>query len=267
MSASSKPYHIRLAQGGAVRCEPAWSWHPRASNFRDFDLWYVWTGLGQIRHKHKTYQIVPGAAFCLRPHQTYDAVHDPNNRLGVCYLHFSFIGKPPRDLPPFRVVLEEVGYFETVLRRAVDLNLTSSPAAKTEAALLASSVLLAMTRQSQGTPSSPSAREHADRLLPLIRSIRENPAEAPTVSDMAAQTGYSPDHFTRIFESVAGASPKEFIIRARLERATQLLTESTLSIDQIARTLGYPDIFTFSRQFKKRMGRPPTAWRKTEPVA
>jgi AraC-like DNA-binding protein len=228
---------------------------------RDFDLWYVWTGLGQFRHHNQTYPITPGSAFCLRPRQAYHAQHDPRNRLGVCYLHFSFTRKP-RDLPPFHVVLEEVAYFETVLRRAVDLNLTDSPAAKSEAALLASSVLLAMTRQSHRTPSSPSAREHADRLLPLIRSIRENPAEAPSVSEMATQTGYSPDHFTRIFESVAGARPKEFVIRARIERATQLLTESALSIDQIARTLGYPDIFTFSRQFKKRMGRPPTAWRK-----
>jgi AraC-like DNA-binding protein len=264
MPAPQQPYKIRLAHGGTVRCEPAWSWHPRAAAFKDFDLWYVWTGLGQFRHKNKTYPITPGSAFCLRPHQTYDAVHDPKNRLGVCYLHFSFLGKTPQAkyLPPFHVVLEEVSYFETVLRRAVDLNRTNSPAAKAEAALLVSAVLLAMTRQSQRTSISTSARERADRILPLLRSIRENPAEAPAVTDMAAGTGYSADHFTRIFESVAGMRPKEFIIRARIERATQLLTESTLSIDQIARTLGYPDIFTFSRQFKKRMGRPPTALRK-----
>jgi AraC-like DNA-binding protein len=53
----------------------------------------------------------------------------------------------------------------------------------------------------------------------------------------------------------------DFIVEARLNRARQLLLESTLSVSQIADELGYEDVFFFSRQFKERTGRTPTEYR------
>ncbi|MFA5264210.1 MAG: AraC family transcriptional regulator [Opitutaceae bacterium] len=95
-----------------------------------------------------------------------------------------------------------------------------------------------------------------------MRHIRENPGRIFTVSELSRLASYSTDHFTRIFTRIAGVGPKEFCIRVRMERAQQLLLESTMSIDQIASALGYADVFFFSRQFKQQFGMPPRRWRE-----
>lgn len=51
------------------------------------------------------------------------------------------------------------------------------------------------------------------------------------------------------------------MILARIQRAKYLLANSSLSVGQIAESLGYADIFPFSRQFKKKTGQSPRGFR------
>jgi YesN/AraC family two-component response regulator len=54
---------------------------------------------------------------------------------------------------------------------------------------------------------------------------------------------------------------KTFLARARVERACQLLAESTMNVSQIAETMGYSDIYFFSKQFKQFVGESPLRYR------
>jgi AraC-like DNA-binding protein len=92
--------------------------------------------------------------------------------------------------------------------------------------------------------------------------IQENLAAVPSISEMASQCGYGLDHFGRVFRKVMGCGPQEFVVRARVARARQLLLESDLSIKQIASELGYSSAFYFSRQFKAMTGGAPTDFRR-----
>jgi len=60
---------------------------------------------------------------------------------------------------------------------------------------------------------------------------------------------------------VTGETPKDYMIRARLERAATLLRESSQTIGQIADALGYRDAGFFSRQFKQKLGFSPARFR------
>src|SRR5690606_35373071 len=110
------------------------------------------------------------------------------------------------------------------------------------------------------TPAG-TGRHHHDLIAPLLERIRDDPAHTPTIHRLAKQCGYSPDQLTRIFKQHTGLSPQEYILQARIERAKTLLTESALSISQIADTLGYTDVYHFSRQFKQKAGVTPSAYR------
>ncbi len=77
-------------------------------------------------------------------------------------------------------------------------------------------------------------RHHRDLILRIAARIRESPAHAPSVEELARTAGYSPSHFSRVFLKVTGVRPQDYIINARIERARQLLAESDLTIGMVA---------------------------------
>lgn len=60
------------------------------------------------------------------------------------------------------------------------------------------------------------------------------------------------------------ASRKTWALRERIQKAQRLLLETRKPISLIAEDCGFYDIFHFSREFKRRVGSTPTAWRKAE---
>ncbi|MEO3765640.1 AraC family transcriptional regulator [Streptomyces sp. B8F3] len=60
----------------------------------------------------------------------------------------------------------------------------------------------------------------------------------------------------------AGCSPKEFILATRLNQAKDLLAHTDLTVAAIARRVGYDDQGYFTRLFTKRVGLPPSSFRK-----
>jgi AraC-like DNA-binding protein len=58
-----------------------------------------------------------------------------------------------------------------------------------------------------------------------------------------------------------GISAGEYILNIRMEAARQQLRHSSLSVGEIADSLGFSDISSFSRIFKTRVGVSPSAFR------
>ena len=73
--------------------------------------------------------------------------------------------------------------------------------------------------------------------------------------------GYSVDYFSRVFTQVIGHGPQEFVITARINRAKQLLSETSLSVGEISTVLGFRDVFFFSKQFRQKTDCTPTEFR------
>ncbi|HEV8246109.1 MAG TPA: AraC family transcriptional regulator, partial [Polyangiaceae bacterium] len=194
---------------------------------------------------------------------------------GVSFVHFDVIGaRGPLahahpSVPPEVHELPDVQYTDAVMRRIAELSLIAQrPGAPAEARAAAASLLTGLLMDidqvvGRSDPATlPGTLGHHRRLvLDVAEKIAEAPETAPQVEALAQRAGYTPDHFSRVFRAVIGLSPKQFMVEARLNRARQLLLESTLSVSQIANELGYEDVFFFSRQFKKRTGRTPTQFR------
>jgi len=81
------------------------------------------------------------------------------------------------------------------------------------------------------------------------------------VPELAVRAALSRAQFTRRFTARFGLSPARYVARARTDRAHQLLTETSMSVTQVATTLGYTDLGYFSRQYKSHHGHPPGAVR------
>ena len=232
---------------------------------RDYDLWFVWAGRGTIAWDDETVDLTPGLCFCLRPGTSYRARHDPEHRLGVCYVHFDF-ARRSHEHPPHVVRLAEVDLHERLLKHVVQLHVSGDEPSRRAARLHLAGVLANLDAIAAKPTLSGMQREHHDAIWAAARYIRENPGELFSIEALAERANYSADHFSRLFRQIVGQTPKEFCIATRLQRAQSLLRESSMSIDQIAAALGYADVFFFSRQFKQRTGVSPSRWRaRVEP--
>ncbi|MCC6579148.1 MAG: AraC family transcriptional regulator [Phycisphaeraceae bacterium] len=261
---------VLLSSAGLTRCEPGWrldeAWGRR---LLDFDCWFVWAGRGTMQLDGVDHVLRPGVCFWMRPGHVYLASQDLSDRLGVTFIHFDVLdasGRRVRDdlLPPQPVDMPDVHCTDAMLRRVVTL-MTRSRAGNAE---LATSLLALVLREyawsaqlaAEGTVSGTQLR-HMELAQKLASRIRESPGMMPSIAHAARQAGYSPDHFTRLFKTVIGQSPQDFAVRVRIDRARQLLTETSLSVGEIAQMLGYGDVFFFSRQFKLKNGQTPSGWR------
>ena len=83
-----------------------------------------------------------------------------------------------------------------------------------------------------------------------------------SVARLASLSGVSEVYFRRIFRSKYGISPKEYILRRRIEYAKDLLTSGQFSVSEAARLSGYSELCHFSREFKRRVGVAPTEFSK-----
>ena len=78
----------------------------------------------------------------------------------------------------------------------------------------------------------------------------------------AAQAGISPFHFLRLFASVLGVTPHQYLVRSRLRHAARLLAGDGRSITDIAYDVGFGDLSNFVRTFHRAAGISPRKFRE-----
>jgi len=98
--------------------------------------------------------------------------------------------------------------------------------------------------------------EHGiDRRIEYSRYlIEQRLAERVRMGEIAAEIGLSPSRFAHLFRSVVGVSPLRFLRQLRIERARQLLEETSLPIKDVMRQSGCTDKSHFSKDFRARFG-------------
>jgi len=82
------------------------------------------------------------------------------------------------------------------------------------------------------------------------------------LADLALACGLSRSHFARAFKIEVGVPPLQWLLMQRVERAKDLLLNSTLPIDQIAHRCGFADQSHLTRAFQRIVNATPGAWRR-----
>lgn len=114
-------------------------------------------------------------------------------------------------------------------------------------------------KRAEASPGGGLTRHLVDRTRDLIE---ERLAERLTVTDLAAGTGISADHFGRLFKQSVGVTLHQFVMRRRVERATFMLGETAKPIIQIAHECGFADQVHLTRVFGRMIGTTPAAFRE-----
>jgi AraC family transcriptional regulator len=83
-----------------------------------------------------------------------------------------------------------------------------------------------------------------------------------SLRDLAAASYLSPFHFARLFKKITGATPHNYLAAIRTNRAQLLLSETDLSISEIATRVGYLSGSHFTKAFRLSTGTTPREFRK-----
>ena len=94
------------------------------------------------------------------------------------------------------------------------------------------------------------------------RYVAEHLSDRITVQHLASVARLSDCHFTRAFKVSVGSTPHSFILQQRIERAKELMLNSSEPLCQIALICGLADQSHLSRTFRAIEGCTPAAWRR-----
>jgi AraC-like DNA-binding protein len=103
----------------------------------------------------------------------------------------------------------------------------------------------------------------------VLRRVREyiegNIDQRISVELLAGLANLSVCYFVRAFKQSMGVTPHDYLIRQRVERTKQLLSDSDMPLSEIALVAGFADQSHFSRRFRQHVGMSPRDYRWSSP--
>lgn len=95
----------------------------------------------------------------------------------------------------------------------------------------------------------------------FMQSLGQHYAERYPVARYASEANLSVRHFSKVIHNYTGQTPMQWITSYTVSQAKRLLSQTGLSVKEIADRLGFPEQFTFRKYFKTHAGMSPTEFR------
>ena len=100
-------------------------------------------------------------------------------------------------------------------------------------------------------------------ITPAISYVNDHFHELLYISDLAKACNMSESHFRKVFEMNMNMKPLDFIHLVRIQNACNLMKWTEKSMKEISYQIGFENISTFNRNFKKLLGISPYQWKKS----
>ena len=96
--------------------------------------------------------------------------------------------------------------------------------------------------------------QNANNLNFSINYLHSNYHKNITIAELAKLCGLCVSRYITVFKNLTGLTPKDYLIKFRLQKAKELMKDTNLSLKQISSIVGFEDQLYFSRVFKKHEG-------------
>ncbi|HIR06463.1 MAG TPA: AraC family transcriptional regulator [Candidatus Copromonas faecavium] len=267
---NDKNIDITLFQYGWEQCAPMHSYGPAKRNHYLFH--YIFSGKGYLSSNDssgdtKLYKLESGQGFLICPGQVNTYYADEHNPWeyawvefdGVKALEFMEMAGLGYDHPVYRIKKRE--YFDFIrdeIMYIVD-NPLHSPINQIGHLYLFFDGLIRGSAVQK--PVQPQKMKNS-YIKEAISFIELNYSSPITVEDIANYCDLNRNYLGRIFKESMNQTLQHFLMYYRMNRASELLKYSDLTINEIGKCCGYPNQLHFSRAFKNIFGIAPNYWRE-----
>ncbi|NQX65251.1 AraC family transcriptional regulator [Paenibacillus alba] len=238
---------------------------PRTTPY--YYLIFVLEGEGTFQQNNQTFALGQHDMFCLFPQVTHEYMSDAHNPLRKIFVAFD--GKQSLQL------LERIGlnphtpHLSGVLSPAsIQLMwdfmnaVSDSERQLTDLARLRCFYHVFDELTGIRKPTSAQANRAMSWLEQGVAYMQIHYAEGITVERVSEHVGVERTHFTKQFGKTYGVTPMQYLQNLKMDEAKLLLEQTSYTLSEIANSVGYPDLFSFSKAFKKQIGVPPTQYRQ-----
>jgi AraC-like DNA-binding protein len=251
------------------RCDAGPSGRPYAEQHSSFSLSYVRAGSFGCSTRGRSHELIAGSVMVGYPGDEFVCTHDHHLYGDEC-LCFQFSAELVDGLRDSRADPKKfwrVGALAPQPRLMVIGELAQSAArGLCDLGLDEIGLVFAMRYKELLTGRRPrfASPTGADRRRAVESALWLDACASEDVSlqSAAKQVRLSPFHFLRLFSSVLGVTPHQYLVRARLRRAARLLIETQQSVTGIALEAGFADLSNFVRTFHRAAGASPGHFRR-----
>ena len=155
------------------------------------------------------------------------------------------------------VVLEHDEHCAEALRRTIEARLAG----------LRPAMRATDCRGDAGSSTPPARALQKWRLKRVVEYVDANLSNKVSLLDLAAVAGLSRMHFACQFRAATGLRPHEFLLQQRVCRSKELMRGTSMTIAEIALTVGFLTQAHFTTVFKRFVGYTPRQWRTANQLA
>jgi transcriptional regulator GlxA family with amidase domain len=101
------------------------------------------------------------------------------------------------------------------------------------------------------------------KVASALHAIHRQPEHEWTVGSLAKKVGLSRSGFALRFQATVGETPVAYLTRWRMYLVTRRLRETERAVAEIATEVGYDSEASLNKAFKRVMGQPPGAYRRS----
>jgi len=222
----------------------------------DHTLFYTLSGQGKLNTLNKQYDLTPHTLAILPAKQAF-AVSIAAKHWDIFWINLANTKCWEHVALDEALVLEDQKLES--LHLAMELLYAEPNANLRKGVLPILSHYLHVTLKSQAQQTQKTTN---DRLHKLFEEVEKRLQFDWSIDAMCNHVHYSSPHLHRLCQTKFAKSPIQQLIYLRMQRAKTLLLNTSWPISHIASYVGYPNIFNFSKRFKKSVGVSPSDFRR-----
>lgn len=230
----------------------------------EYAFWVIQSGTMTIEYDKKTFHLSAGDVFFFYPQILYHATSKEG--CSFAFIHFDAVhghscealhffpfdghytsevlnGKQNQIIESTHIVKEKEAFHELEIQGATMCLL---------------SYIMRLKHQENTEEFSASRKSDMARLQTVLIYVSNHLAETICINELAELVNMSEKYFITFFKKAMGITPRQYIIQIKMKKALEYLHEQKFSVKEVATLVGYPDIYSFSKAFKKIYGIAPT---------